>query len=349
MSYGVRIAPNGTVVVPSSQAPLTTNFRHRKQKAHTPEKDQVTINTEAREIIKDLFPNIPDKDLFTIIKTAFRKGKNRVGTANELPLIRRAQLAVVAHIRHVYTPYDKLLRNGTYHEARSKVEKATLEHLVAWRGDDDGGTRKLEDVLREVVVISDNEDSDEDEDDNSVEVLSSGEDGQRRVQIRPVAADQIHLLDDNDQPRYTGRSPVGARIISAPRRNRNPTSFERYDRYRGIWSDAVQSYKVDPTQYTRSFGGLPESVNRERSPPRFLNDSLPTELPRQNPMTLSRRDDRLLSPTSADTGAVRLISRHEGGQNYREVCFLVNCSSFSFSIACDSEPNSLSNHFSRFL
>lgn len=34
---------------------------------------QATINTEARDAIKDLFPNIPKKDLSQIIKTAFQK------------------------------------------------------------------------------------------------------------------------------------------------------------------------------------------------------------------------------------------------------------------------------------
>lgn len=34
---------------------------------------QITLNTEARDALKDLFPNIPDKDLNQIIKTAFQK------------------------------------------------------------------------------------------------------------------------------------------------------------------------------------------------------------------------------------------------------------------------------------
>lgn len=37
------------------------------------EVSQITINTEARDAIKDLFPNIPQHDLFQIIKTAFQK------------------------------------------------------------------------------------------------------------------------------------------------------------------------------------------------------------------------------------------------------------------------------------
>ncbi|KAL9108174.1 MAG: hypothetical protein Q9227_007028 [Pyrenula ochraceoflavens] len=295
MDYGIRIASNGMVSLPShSRVPLTTNHRNRKRDNRSPEQDQVTINTEARETIKDLFPNIPDNDLFTIIKTAFRKGKNKVGTANELSLIRRAQLAVVAHIRHVYTPYDKLLRSGGYHEARSRVEKATLERLVAWRGDDENGTQKLEDVLREVVVISDDEESDEDDIDRlgltsrdvSVEILSSDDEAQRRIQVRPVEADQIHLLDDIEPSR-----PTGNRIINLGPRMRELPPSERQDRYRGIWSNAVQSFKADPTQHSRSFGQVTQTANYERSPPRFLGDKTRKEIPRQENASKSVRSE----------------------------------------------------------
>lgn len=34
---------------------------------------QVRLNTDARDAIRDLFPNIPDQDLNQIIKTAFQK------------------------------------------------------------------------------------------------------------------------------------------------------------------------------------------------------------------------------------------------------------------------------------
>jgi hypothetical protein len=37
------------------------------------ETSQTTINTEARDVIRDLFPNIPDNDTNQIIKTAFQK------------------------------------------------------------------------------------------------------------------------------------------------------------------------------------------------------------------------------------------------------------------------------------
>lgn len=126
-------------------------------------RDQVTINTEAKEIIRDLFPKIPDNDLFSIIKTAFQLGQNKVGTADEIPLVRRAQLSVVAHIRHTYTNYDRLLRQVNYNDARHAVEKETLVKLVEWRGDEndksDESRKAVDDIVREVVVLSDDDES----------------------------------------------------------------------------------------------------------------------------------------------------------------------------------------------
>lgn len=61
-------------VMPYQQLPSYGNTRHfmRERRAGS-EVSQNTINTEARDAIKDLFPNIPEKDLNQIIKTAFRK------------------------------------------------------------------------------------------------------------------------------------------------------------------------------------------------------------------------------------------------------------------------------------
>ena len=73
-------------------------------------------------------------------------------------MARRVQLAVVAHIRHVYTQYDRLLKITSFQDARAAVEEPCLAKLVQWRGDDENGTTVLEDVFREVIVISDDED-----------------------------------------------------------------------------------------------------------------------------------------------------------------------------------------------
>lgn len=110
--------------------------------------------------------------------------------------MRRAQLAVIAHIRHTYTDYDALLRQVQYNEARRRVEQPCLDRLIRWRGDDDDAG-DMEDVLREVIVIPDDDEADNDrgdettgglrkpagenERDSSIEYISEAD-----MQIQPV-------------------------------------------------------------------------------------------------------------------------------------------------------------------
>jgi hypothetical protein len=184
-----------------------------------------------------------------------KQGKRKVGTAVELPLARRAQLAVVAHIRHVYTEYDRLLRVTSFQEARTSVEEPTLAKLVQWRGDDENGKVELEDVFREVIVISDSEDEDESEGtepqyqdrDSSVEIVSSntlvGE-----LQTRPANGADLrysdrnsaHELSDDDRP------PPGFRFVPEPTRKRKahkPKPDRRgFSRYQA-WDRAIHRYR----------------------------------------------------------------------------------------------------------
>ena len=73
MELGVFLSTTGKVMsyqgAPFPGAPANYGGRKRADS----EVSQTTINTEARDAIKDLFPNIPDKDLNQIIKTAFQK------------------------------------------------------------------------------------------------------------------------------------------------------------------------------------------------------------------------------------------------------------------------------------
>lgn len=220
-------------------------------------KDQITINTEARDAIKDLFPDIPDNDLHQIIKTAFQKGQKKVGTATELPLIRRAQLSVVAHVRHMYTKYDSLLRRVQWNEARSMVEGPTLRKLVEWRGDDDNGKEALEDVLREVIVISDDEDSEEE----SNEVRKSPKHSFRRAALSCVNFQQVEVMPINyaQKPPASGRethdfsedeAPQGFRYVPQLERRRavvnsaaNNRRINRYD----AWDKAREQFRANPT------------------------------------------------------------------------------------------------------
>ncbi|KAF3385213.1 hypothetical protein F1880_002039 [Penicillium rolfsii] len=212
------------------------------------EVDQITINTEARDAIRDLFPNIPDNDINQIIKTAFQKGQRKVGTASELPLARRAQLAVVAHIRHLYTDYDRLLKQKSFHEARSEVEQETLAKVIAWRGDDENGQTALEDVFREVIVISDDDDSETEEEglasagnrDHSVEILSSNAQT-HEVQTQPISA--MHVTNPDSLREHSEEASPRFRIVTrVPGRSAiDRRGFNRYQ----AWNHALNRYRAE--------------------------------------------------------------------------------------------------------
>ncbi|KAM0806054.1 hypothetical protein BDR22DRAFT_901168 [Usnea florida] len=150
---------------------------------------QAVIDTSARETIRDLFPNIPDHDLHIVVGRSFQKGKGLVGTVADLSLVRRAQLAVIAHIRHTYTEYDSLLRQVPYNEARRRVEKPCLDRLILWRGDDDDAG-DMDDVLREVIVISD-DDEEDDEGEKTQECL-------RTLPQEPEREGSVEYISDTD-------------------------------------------------------------------------------------------------------------------------------------------------------
>lgn len=106
------------------------------------------------------------------------QGTNRVGNAKELPLARRVQLAVVAHIRHTYTDYDKMLKTGSWMEARQKVEHVSLAKLKEWRDETGEQSNEIEDTFREVIVLDDEEATSDggntaDEREQSMEIVSN--------------------------------------------------------------------------------------------------------------------------------------------------------------------------------
>ncbi|KAF4123761.1 Uncharacterized conserved protein (DUF2293) [Geosmithia morbida] len=149
---------------------------------------QEEYTTQANAAILDLFPRIPHTDRQSIIAHAFNLASinqrpKPVGLCTDITLSRRAQLAVLAHIRHTHTRYDHLLKETTWQNARKVVESLCLDILVKWRGDEETGRDQLDEILREVVVISDSdsgesddEDEEDDTEDSSIdEVMNPGQ------------------------------------------------------------------------------------------------------------------------------------------------------------------------------
>lgn len=82
MDLGLYLTSSGKVM------PFQGITSHRSHMRAASEVSQTTINTEARDVIRDLFPNIPEKDLNQIIKTAFQKVLRSTETFRLLTLCR---------------------------------------------------------------------------------------------------------------------------------------------------------------------------------------------------------------------------------------------------------------------
>ena len=209
-----------------------------------------------------------------------------MGTASELSLPRRVQLAVVAHIRHVYTNYDKLLRTGTYHAARAQIEQQCLDQLVQWRGDGEDGTNDMEEILREVIVISDDEEDETDSvagnslasRDASVEIVSSHA-LSKDVQVRPVDYRYEPVVIDEEQPyalKYADPGilqRVDRKYQGDEQRAKDRFGRRGFSRYRA-WDQALDRYRKKPNQSNLSAQQVPASHgNSADQPLQFTSES----------------------------------------------------------------------------
>lgn len=86
--------------------------------------------------VVELFPKIPRELVPGVVKHAVEKRSGRVGRTGMLDVKERAKLAVRAHIRHKWTGYDGLLREGVgREEARRAVGGKISEVAKGWGGE----------------------------------------------------------------------------------------------------------------------------------------------------------------------------------------------------------------------
>ncbi|KAK5091534.1 hypothetical protein LTS08_005295 [Lithohypha guttulata] len=252
--YGIRLDSSGRIIGEQDSEKLFMKISQKgKVVLNENIRDQVTINTEAKEIIRDLFPRIPDNDLYQIIKTAFQLGDRKVGTAEEIPLVRRAQLSVVAHIRHSYTNYDRLLRQLPYNDARHAVEKATLQKLVEWRGDENDKTedsrKAVDDAVREIVVLSDEESSESEIEEGQVLENEDVKTEPVRKPTRPEVTTE-HRPVPPDDPSSAEDAPQGFRYLPQTSRrtivaHQQPDAIHRQQQSRyALWDQVRHEYQA---------------------------------------------------------------------------------------------------------
>ena len=88
------------------------------------------------ERVRQLYPKCPSKTARSIAEYACTKYSGRVGRSAAAKALdeHAVHLAVVAHVRHVETPYDKLLMSGWERvEARFRVEDMVQSVLEKWQ------------------------------------------------------------------------------------------------------------------------------------------------------------------------------------------------------------------------
>lgn len=110
--------------------------RKREREAKRREEyDRAYVEQFAKRI-RELFPLCPPGREIIIAEHACLKYSGRIGrtaTAKDLE-VSSIRLAVIAHIRHIETPYDKLLAMGHDRgEARHRVEARVNEILISWK------------------------------------------------------------------------------------------------------------------------------------------------------------------------------------------------------------------------
>ena len=100
------------------------------------ELDHSYVRRFAEAIIK-LYPKCPPKTVSSIAEHACTKYSGRVGRSAAAKALdeQSIRLAVIAHIRHVETQYDKLLMSGYDRvDARFNVEEEVQSILIKWQG-----------------------------------------------------------------------------------------------------------------------------------------------------------------------------------------------------------------------
>lgn len=198
-----------------------------------------------------------------------------MGMVGTLPLSRRVQLAVLAHIRHNHTRYDQLLREAGYPTARKVVEQHCLDFLVKWRGDEETGRDQFDEILREVIVLSDDSDSDSDDDESSDEDFvrittapdsqinardsSRAGNSQQRLRYTTLSRPSKALSHRHPMsPAAEGRSSQRTKPQRSKKTNRG---FKRYEAVAKRWEEAVNR-----NRYAQKTGTVGHAAPMDRMP-----------------------------------------------------------------------------------
>ena len=178
-------------------------------------------------------------------------------------------MAALAHIRHTHTRYDELLKETSWAGARKVVEPVCLDILVKWRGDEETGRDQLDEILREVVVISDSESegSDGEETDDSsvdgVEITASRPTIPGLQNYSGTSHSQVSLLPSAFSRDPQASTPASSHVL-AKRIQRAGAVHKRdqrgFKRYRAAWEEAIQRNRAHESPQFDMTGPIGDSV-----------------------------------------------------------------------------------------
>ncbi|KAK3944320.1 hypothetical protein QBC46DRAFT_252213, partial [Diplogelasinospora grovesii] len=106
------------------------------KRADAVQRKDAAVEKEFEEKLLTLFPNVPRELVGEITKHAVEKHSRRVGRTGTKSLEQRVVLAVRAHVRHVHTGYEGLLKEGVgKREAREQIKDRVDEVVRGWAGE----------------------------------------------------------------------------------------------------------------------------------------------------------------------------------------------------------------------
>ncbi len=127
----------------------TENETRAARRAAVAARDESARST-FEEALRAQYPAMPNTDRERVLRRALQKHSGRVGRTATLRTEDKVRLAVAAHVRHMHTDYDRLVRDEdtSRAEARRAVYGSVREVLARWEG-----SRETErDVVREENV-----------------------------------------------------------------------------------------------------------------------------------------------------------------------------------------------------
>lgn len=195
-----------------------------------------------------------------------------------------------------------LLKETTWQNARKTVESLCLDILVKWRGDEETGRDQLDEILREVVVISDSEDDEDDDDDDDEEGSTdyTSDEGADNARLTPMpvyrSAPSLQSVDRTD--RSPPKSPIreAISVASSPpirigledtdRARRDDRRAQRgFRRYRA-WEEAIRRNRGETPLAERSSPdmAISHASYRPSPPARFSYDAYGRPYDNPDPM-----------------------------------------------------------------